>query len=109
MMSDRYQQEGGALRVQANALQLSGLDAAPGGAAVLHDAVVHTALALCQRRDIPREMEAPLSILLARAYESGVGRSVSTVKRGDTSITYAAAGMEQWKQLLAPFTRLGTV
>lgn len=109
MMTKRYQQEGGALRVQAKALQLSGLQTPPGGAAVLHDAVVHTALALCQRRDIPLEMEEPLSILLAQAYESGVGRSVSNVKRGDTSITYAPGGTEQWKNLLAPFIRLGTV
>lgn len=109
MMTERYQQEGGALRVQASALQLSGLDTAPGGAETLHDAVVHTALALCRRRDIPYEMEAPLSILLAQVYESGVGRSVSNVKRGDTSITYAAAGLEQWKSLLAPFVRLETV
>lgn len=109
MMTARYQQEGGDIRVQAKALQLSGLDAPPGGAAALHDAVVHTALALCQRRDVPREMEEPLSILLAQAYESGVGRSVSNIRRGDTSITYAAAGMDQWKSLLAPFIRLGTV
>ncbi len=109
MMTARYQQAGGELRVQANALQLSGLSAPPVGAAILHDAVVHTALALCQRRDIPVEMEEPLSILLAQAYETGLGRSVSNVKRGDTSITYAPGGMEQWKSLLAPFVRLGTV
>lgn len=109
MMRARYQQEGGALRVQARALQLSGLSTPPGGAAVLHDAVVHTALALCQRRDIPPEMEAPLAILLADAYESGICRSVATVKRGDTSITYAAGTMDQWQRLLAPFVRLGTV
>ena len=109
MMTARYQQEGGALRVQAKALQLSGLSTPPGGASVLHDAVVHTALALCQRRDIPPEMELPLAMLLADAYESGVGRSVATVKRGDTSITYAAGGVDQWQRLLAPFVRLGTV
>lgn len=109
MMTARYQQEGGALRVQAGALQLAGLDAPPAGAEVLHNAVVHTALALCRRRDIPREMEEPLSILLAQAYAGGLGRSVSTVKRGDTAITYGQDGMDRWHSLLTPFIRLGTV
>ena len=109
MMSAVYRQEGGQIRVQANARQLAGISSPPAAAAVLHDAVVHTALALCNRKAIPREMEEPLSILLAAAYESGVGRQVSTVKRGDTSITYAAGGLDLWQRLLAPFVRMGTV
>ena len=109
MMSAVYRQEGGQIRVQANARQLAGLSSPPAAAGVLHDAVVHTALALCQRKTIPAEMESLLSILLHYGFLEGIGRSVSTVKRGDTSITYAAGGLDLWQRLLAPFVRMGTV
>lgn len=108
-MDRRYIRGGGELRVQADARRLAGMTEPPAAADILYESVLHTALALCNRRDVPPEMEAPLSILLAQAYESGLGRGVSTVKRGDTSITYGAGGMTQWRELLAPYIHLGSV
>lgn len=108
MTDSRFIRRDGALRVQSDARRLAGLTQPPPAGDVLFEAVVQTALALCNRREVPPEMESALSVLLAQAYEGGLGRSVSTVKRGDTSITYAAGGLAQWRELLAPFTRLGS-
>jgi hypothetical protein len=110
MITDaKYEQPGGPQRVVAEAMALANLKELPEAGMVLHDAVVHTALALCQRKTIPAEMESLLSILLHYGFLEGIGRSVSTVKRGDTSITYAPGGLDLWCKLLAPWIRLGTV
>lgn len=110
MITDaKYERPGGSQRVVANAMELAGMKELPEAGMVLHDAVVHTALALCQRKTIPFEMEALLGILLHFGFLEGIGRSVSTVKRGDTSITYAPGGLDLWCKLLAPWIRLGTV
>lgn len=105
-MSIRFA-EGGRDRVLRQGLALSGLESAPPQAETLLDTLVYSAAALCGRRDIPRAMEGALAVLLARSYQEGLGRSVSTVKRGDTAITYAS-GQPSMQSLLQPFMRLHT-
>ena len=110
MITDaKYERPGGPQRVMAEAMMLAEMKEMPEAGMILHDAVVHTALALCQRKTIPADMESLLAILLHFGFLEGIGRSVSTVKRGDVSITYAPGGLDLWCKLLAPWIRLGTV
>ena len=66
------------------------------------------ALALCNRRDIPKEMEQAVAALVV--FLAGGGESVKSLTRGDTAITYdtgdiAASPMA----VLEPWRRLATV
>lgn len=71
------------------------------------DSVVSCAAAYCGIRSIPPEMEMLLAILFADELAEDE-RNVTTVKRGDTAITYAAETRRTMEQLLAPFVRLRT-
>ncbi len=96
-------------RIAEQALALSGLSEVPAHSDVLFDAALSAALNLCGRNDVPREMELPIANILATLYQEGVSRPVSTVKRGDTAITYAPGGLHEARALLAPFIRLHSV
>lgn len=111
MTGIRYESPGARERIEALALAVSGLEAPPQAGQALYDAALHSALGLCGRGDVPRAMEPALSLILADLYREGLHRPVSSVKRGDTSITYAAGqgGIGDVKALLAPFVRLRTV
>lgn len=100
--------EGGRQRILEQGMALSGLERAPQQAELLLDLVTSAVTAWCGRDDIPREMEGTLAILLARVLRDGAERPVSTVKRGDTAITYGEQGNEGLGKLLEPFVRLKT-
>lgn len=99
--------EGGRERILKQGAVLSGLESPPEQAEVLLDTLLCSVSALCNRRDIPESMEGTVSILLARLYQEGIARPVSTVKRGDTAITYVT-GQPDVLSLLQPFVRLHT-
>lgn len=99
--------EGGRERVLRRALQLAKTEQKPEEAELLLDGVCRAALNHCRREDVPESMEWPLAVLLARVIREGDLRPVSSVKRGDTAITYGRDGMDTGA-LLAPFVRLGT-
>jgi len=107
----RFECEGARARIEALALAVSGLEAAPTAGAALLEAAVSAALGLCGRADVPRAMEPALGIMLGDLYREGLHHPVSSVKRGDTAITYAAGagGLSDYRQLLMPFVRLRTV
>ena len=104
-MSIRLAEEG-RQRVLAKAGALAGMEELPQEAETLLEAVVCGAAALCNREDIPEGMEWPLAILLSRALRDGTERPVTTVKRGDTQITYGPEELPA-RVLLSPFVRLG--
>lgn len=100
--------EGGRQRILEQGMALSGLESAPQQAELLLDTVTGAVTAWCNRKDIPEEMEGAMAILLARVLRDGAERPVSTVKRGDTAITYADQGGVDMGTLLEPFVRLKT-
>lgn len=106
---DALYAEGGRERILEHALRLSGLSAPPEGWESLYAAAADSALAVCRRRDIPREMETAVAALLAALYREGLDRPVSSVRRGDTAITYAGLSLCDARTLLQPFIRLRTV
>ena len=63
------------------------------------------ACALCGRTDLPEEMEQAVAALAA---DMAAGGSVKSLKRGDTSLTFASSGGQDALVLLSPFRRLGT-
>lgn len=105
-MSIRFA-EGGRERILKQGAVLSGLESPPQQAELLLDMLVSGAAAMCNRRDIPQTMEGALAVLLARLYREDMIRPVSTVKRGDTAITYVP-GEPSTQALLQPFMRLHT-
>lgn len=111
-MDIRYECCGAQARIEELALSISGLAAPPQAGQALYTAAVSAALNLCGRLDVPRAMEPALGLILADMYREGLHRPVSSVKRGDTAITYAAGGeggMLDTRMLLSPFIRLRTV
>ena len=62
--------------------------------------------AWCGRSDIPEAMEGTLAVLLCRQLQGEGDRQVSSVKRGDTTITYAEGSDPM--AALKPFVRLRT-
>ena len=100
--------EGGRGRILEQGMALSGLESAPQQAELLLDTLTATVTAWCCREDIPEEMEGVMAALLARALKGGDDRPVTSVKRGDTVITYADGETEERKTMLAPFVRLRT-
>ncbi len=107
-MNALYQREGAKERIEAAALQLSGLVAAPEAREALFSAAVASALNLCGREDVPEMMEPALAQILAGLYLNGMARPVSAVKRGDTAITYTSGGVSDTSALLSPFIKLRT-
>ena len=111
-MAIQYECPDAPARIEALALAVAGLEAPPEAAGALYTAAVGAAAGLCGRNDIPRAMEPALALILADLYREGLHRPVSAVKRGDTTITYAAGGegrMADTRALLKPFVRLQTV
>lgn len=100
--------EGGRQRILEQGMALSGLESDPRQAELLLDTVTGAVTAWCNRTDIPEEMEGAMAILLAKMLQDGADRPVSTVKRGDTAITYADRGGVDMMGLLEPFVRLKT-
>ncbi len=98
---------GGRERILEEARMLTESEKTPEEAERLLDGVTQVALNHCRREDVPESMEWPLSLLLARVLEGEGLRPVSTVKRGDTAITYGAEPLEL-ETLLAPFVRLAS-
>lgn len=106
---DGVYQPGGRERVLARALSLSGLKEAPPQAQALLDAATDAALAVCCRRDIPEGLEGGVAALLSELYRDGGERPVTTVRRGDTAITYGSLGLRDARLLLQPYVRLNTI
>lgn len=100
--------EGGRQRILEQGMALSGLESAPQQAELLLDTLTSAVTAWCCREDIPEEMEGVMAILLAQVLNDGSDRPVTTVKRGDTAITYADTETVDRRELLAPFVRLKT-
>ena len=96
---------GGRERVLQRALALCGGEDTERTRLTL-DTVCETAAAYCGRNDIPAAMEGPLAALLAGELEGGTPAGVRSVKRGDTTITYA--GDSDPMASLKPFVRLRT-
>ena len=71
---------------------------------LLLETVCQRAAAYCGREDIPSAMEGPLAVLLAGELEGGTPGGVRSVKRGDTTITYAEGSDPM--AVLKPFVRL---
>ena len=108
-MSVRFA-EGGRERILEQALALSGVDR-DGRTENALDTLASLAAAWCGRGDIPRQMEGAMAVLLSRSLQGEDGRQVSSVKRGDTTITYAGGQpgfSAQGAELLAPFVRLSS-
>ena len=106
-MSVRFA-EGGRERILERGMALSGMDR-NGRAEAALDTLAALAAAWCGREDIPRQMEGAMAVLLSRSLQGEDGRQVSSVKRGDTTITYAGGQQgfsAQGAELLAPFVRL---
>ena len=100
--------EGGRERILQTALTLAGVDRDARAETQL-DALVSVAAAICGREHIPNEMEETLAVLLCRQLAGQGDRSVSSVKRGDTTITYERNGQTasaDLAQTLAPFIHL---
>ena len=104
-----YECEGAKQRIEETALSLSGLSSPPENQEALYQAAVNGALSICGRKDVPEAMESALAVILSEMYQQGLNRPVSTVKRGDTSITYTSGELSDTKNILAPFIRLRTV
>ena len=100
--------EGGRQRILEQGMALSGLESAPQQAELLLDTLTSAVTAWCCREDIPEEMEGVMAVMLASMLQGGGDRPVTTVKRGDTAITYADAETVDRRALLAPFVRLKT-
>ena len=98
--------EGGRQRILEQGMALSGLESAPQQAELLLDTLTSAVTAWCCREDIPEKMEGTMAILLAQSLKDGDNRPVTTVKRGDTAITYADENTVDRAALLAPFVRL---
>lgn len=88
--------------IRAKAETLSGQSLSGDGDALVAMAC-QRALSLCQREDIPPEME---QVVAALVLELAGGEEVSSLTRGDTSMTFAR---HPAAELLAPFRRLGRV
>ena len=100
--------EGGRQRILERGMALSGLESIPQQADLLLDILTSAVLGWCCREDIPEEMEGVMAVLLVQALKDNDERPVTTVKRGDTAITYADTGAVDRRTLLAPFVRLKT-
>ena len=97
--------EGGAERIRQQARVISGLELPAERETALLETLAAHALGHCGRGDIPEEMEGALAVLLARLFREALERPVSSVKRGDTAITYDRQ-QPSFEALLAPFVRL---
>ena len=97
--------EGGAERIRQRARAIAGLELPAERETALLETLAAHALGHCGRRDIPEEMEDVLAVLLARLFREGTERPVSSVKRGDTAITYDRQ-QPSFEARLAPFVRL---
>ena len=95
--------EGGAERIRQRAQAIAGLELPAERETALLETLAAHALGHCGRRDIPEEMEDALAVL--RLFREGTERPVSSVKRGDTAITYDRQ-QPSFEALLAPFVRL---
>lgn len=73
-------------------------------ARLLLETVCAQAAAYCGRGDISPEMESAVAVLLAGELEGGTPGGVRSVKRGDTTITYAEGNDPM--AALKPFVRL---
>ena len=105
-MSVRFA-EGGKERILQQALALSGVESAPLAGEML-EVLASLSTAWCGRSDIPEAMEGTLAVLLCRQLQGEGDRQVSSVKRGDTTITYEQVGSSSMEALLRPFVRLKT-
>lgn len=105
-MSARFA-EGGKERILQQALALSGLESAPHAGEML-EVLASLAAAWCGRSDIPEAMEDALAVLLCRRMQGEDDRQVTSVKRGDTTITYEQDRSATMEALLRPFVRLKT-
>ena len=100
--------EGGRERILQTALALAGVDRDDQAEAQL-DTLDSTAAAICGREHIPAYMEGTLAALLCRRLTGQGDRAVSSVKRGDTTITYESGQQTantDLTQALAPFIHL---
>lgn len=100
--------EGGRERILQTALTLAGAEKDDRAEAQL-DTLVSMAVVLCGREHIPACMEGTLAALLCRQLTGQGDRAVSSVKRGDTTITYENGGQSANTELakaLAPFIHL---
>ena len=106
-MSARFA-EGGKERILQQALALSGMESAPLAGEML-EVLASLSTAWCGRSDIPEAMEGTLAVLLCRQLQGEGDRQVSSVKRGDTTITYESGQQTantDLTQALAPFIHL---
>ena len=71
---------------------------------VLTEMAAQRACSLCQRQDIPEEMEQAVAAMVLSLAEGG--ETVKSLQRGDTAITYDVSQCGT-AALLAPFRRLG--
>lgn len=102
--------EGGRERILQMALTMAGVDRDERAEAQL-DVLVSMAAAVCGREYIPAGMEGTLAMLLYRRFTGQGDRAISSVKRGDTTITYDSEGQIDSVDLtkaLAPFIRLAS-
>jgi len=106
-MSVRFA-EGGKERILQQALALSGMESAPHAGEEMLEVLASLAAAWCGRSDIPEAMEGALAALLCRRMQGEDDRQVSSVKRGDTTITYEQGTPVTMEGLLRPFVRLKT-
>ena len=97
--------EGGAERIRQRARAIAGLALPAERETALLETLAAHALGHCGRKAVPEEMEDALAVLLARLFREGTERPVSSVKRGDTAITYDRQ-QPSLEALLAPFVRL---
>ena len=105
-MSVRFA-EGGKERILQQALALSGMESAPQAGEML-EVLASLSTAWCGRSDIPESMEGVLAALLCRQLQGEGERQVSSVKRGDTTITYEQGAGTTMETMLRPFVRLKT-
>ena len=107
-MSGPYE-PGGQERVLTRALALSGLSEAPAHQTALLQSATDAALAICARTDVPPGMEGGVAALLSELFRDGADRPVSSVRRGDTAITYGSLELRDARLLLQPYIRLKSI
>lgn len=92
--------------IRAKAEVLAGRSLGAGGDA-LTEMAAQTAMAWCNREDIPESMEQAVAALVLEM-ENGENGVLKSVTRGDTSVTYAVSGgLSPALAGLSPWRRLG--
>lgn len=84
-------------RLIRDAAEIAGMEA-PAGAGVLCRSVVEQTLRYCRRQDIPAGLEFIIAEMLAGRFKEAAGSdAVTSVKEGDTQVSFAARAVKRFE------------